>query len=126
MTADFTDKVALVTGAGSRMGRTTALLLAERGAAVTVVGRRAGKLDEVVAEIRQPGGEAHGIRINELQPGVIDSELTQANRSVAERGIPLGRIGASREIATAIAFLLAEDASYVTGAHLAVDGGFLA
>jgi NAD(P)-dependent dehydrogenase (short-subunit alcohol dehydrogenase family) len=71
-----------------------------------------------------------GIRVNELQPGVIDTEMTQGNpegaQRVAERGIPLGRLGTGDEIATAIAFLLSDDASYINGAHLAVDGGFLA
>lgn len=37
--------------------------------------------------------------------------------------MPLGRIGRSEEIATAVAFLLSDDASCITGAHLAVDGG---
>jgi NAD(P)-dependent dehydrogenase (short-subunit alcohol dehydrogenase family) len=71
-----------------------------------------------------------GIRFNELQPGVIDTEMTQADpegaQEVAERGIPLGRVGTGEEIATAVAFLLSDEASYINGAHLAVDGGFLA
>jgi NAD(P)-dependent dehydrogenase (short-subunit alcohol dehydrogenase family) len=241
-------RVALVTGAGSGMGRATAVLLAKRGNAVALVGRRATKLDEVVAEIQEAGGQAlaipgdvskaedveravaetvehfgglhyavnnagvaglqtptgelpleewrrvlsinldalfyglryeipamlasgggsivnissvfadlggpavqystakhgirgltrsaakeygtRGIRINELQPGIIESEMTAADpegtQRVAEHGVPMGRIGTGEEIAAAVAFLLSDEASYITGAHLAVDGGFLA
>jgi NAD(P)-dependent dehydrogenase (short-subunit alcohol dehydrogenase family) len=243
----FAGKAVLVTGGGSGMGRATAELLAQRGASVCVMGRRADKLDDVVSAICHEGGHAlavqgdtskpedvenavartvaefgalhyavnnagisgtflptadmpldvwrhtisinldgvfyglkyqipailkagggaivnvssvfadrggptveyciakhalrgltrtaakeyaaRGIRINELQPGVIDTEMTQGNlegvQKVVDRGIPLGRVGRGDEIATAIAFLLSDDASYITGAHLAVDGGFL-
>ena len=46
--------------------------------------------------------------------------------AVAATGIPLRRTGSGREIATVVAFLLSDEASYITGAHVAVDGGFLA
>ncbi len=73
---------------------------------------------------------ARGIRINELQPGVIDTPMIsqggeQENEQI-KQSIAAKRMGSGREIATAVAFLLSEDASYVVGAHLAVDGGFLA
>ena len=84
-------------------------------------------------DARQPScllnGAPRSACINELQPGAIDTEMTQGNpegvQKVVDRGIPLGRVGRGDEIATAIAFLLSDDASYITGAHLAVDGGFL-
>ncbi|MFE4682981.1 SDR family oxidoreductase [Streptomyces sp. NPDC056721] len=64
------------------------------------------------------------------RPGAPVTRLVPnlANRRghVAATGIPLGRIGAAEEIATTVAFLPSDDASYVTGAHLTVDGRFLA
>ena len=51
----------------------------------------------------------------------------QPRRGAEDRErIPARRVGTGREIATAVCFLLSDDASYITGAHLAVDGGFLA
>lgn len=70
----------------------------------------------------------HGIRINELQPGVIPVPRQQGNpKEVAKiaESIPARRLGTGLEVARAVCFLLSDEASYITGAHLAVDGGFL-
>ena len=74
----------------------------------------------------------HGIRINTVLPGAILTDMS-ANlvevgspmRSYYEGRIPLGRIGEPSEIAGPVAFLLSDDASYVTSAELLVDGGFI-
>lgn len=63
---------------------------------------------------------AQGIRMNNVLPGFIDS-LPAKEQRVAR--IPMKRYGTVREIADAVAFLLSEQASYITGQSLRVDGG---
>lgn len=73
-----------------------------------------------------------GIRINAVCPGPIDTALVGFAKQfpvVVEewnRNIPMGRIGRAEEIAGAVAFLCSEDASYITGAMLVIDGGLTA
>jgi NAD(P)-dependent dehydrogenase (short-subunit alcohol dehydrogenase family) len=71
------------------------------------------------------------IRSNIIHPGIVDTPLqapylTEALRKEFEAGIPLGRIAQPREIAHVALFLASDESSYVTGAELVVDGGFLA
>ncbi len=72
----------------------------------------------------------NGIRVNAVAPGPIDTPLARAvhtddvRRQWKER-VPQRRYGTPREVAGVIAFLLAEDASYINGQILAVDGGFV-
>ncbi len=72
----------------------------------------------------------HGIRVNALAPGPIDTEETRARLWPTEEmreqllgRIPLGRFGSEEEIANACAYLVSDFAAYVTGDVLTVDGG---
>jgi len=70
-----------------------------------------------------------GIRVNVVQPGAIHTEDHDPSpEALARRGatVPLGRVGYPEDIAGAVLFLASDDASYVTGVTLPVDGGMLA
>ncbi len=68
-----------------------------------------------------------GITVNAVAPGYIDTEMVQSvPANVLERivgAIPVGRLGKAEEIAACVAFLAREDASFITGACLTVNGG---
>jgi len=74
----------------------------------------------------------HGIRVNSLSPGPVMTPLQQeiystpALLAARNRGIPMNRHGEPEEIGKAAVFLASDDASYVTGENLSVDGGSLA
>jgi 3alpha(or 20beta)-hydroxysteroid dehydrogenase len=71
-----------------------------------------------------------GIRVNSVYPGFVDTPLTQANDPAVNAAIigvtPLARAGRPIEIAYGCLFLASDEAGFVTGADLAVDGGYLA
>jgi len=72
----------------------------------------------------------HRIAVNAIAPAQIDTRLTrglpESARSRRTARIPMGRFGEPEEVARAALFLASDDASFVTGHTLAVDGGYLA
>jgi len=101
--SSFTDRVALVTGGAAGIGKDVALALGESGVSVVVA----------------PGFTDTGMFAD---AGVTASERTEAH----VRGFhPMGRFGESKEIADAIRWLRSNEASYVTGTVLPVDGGYM-
>ncbi|MGK9166641.1 SDR family oxidoreductase [Inquilinus limosus] len=70
----------------------------------------------------------YGITVNGVEPGNILTEGMQQHRSaefiaMMERAVPLGRLGTPRDVAAAVAFLASDDAAYITGTTIVVDGG---
>ncbi|MFF3958551.1 SDR family NAD(P)-dependent oxidoreductase [Streptomyces sp. NPDC001890] len=72
-----------------------------------------------------------GIRVNSVSPGYIDTEMYRGTnvdpeadaRNAAQ--VPLGTVGHADEVAAAVAFLASDDASYITGQDLVIDGGLV-
>ncbi|WP_433868768.1 SDR family NAD(P)-dependent oxidoreductase [Saccharopolyspora sp. CA-218241] len=70
-----------------------------------------------------------GVRVNSVHPGLVDTPLLHSGdpRFVEEslRSVPAGRLATPEEVARAVAFLLSDDASYINGTELVVDGGLV-
>ena len=70
-----------------------------------------------------------GVRVNCIAPGVIDTRMmdehSEETKQLLAEETPLGRLGTGEDVARAAAFLLSDDASFITGQVLGVDGGYL-
>jgi NAD(P)-dependent dehydrogenase (short-subunit alcohol dehydrogenase family) len=70
-----------------------------------------------------------GVRVNAVAPGLIDAGMSEPIyadpevRQARESKVPLGRLGRAEDVARAVLFLASDDAAYVTGQNLLVDGG---
>jgi 3-oxoacyl-[acyl-carrier protein] reductase len=72
---------------------------------------------------------SHGIRINSVSPGVIDTVMLrqippQDREALLKEVPPVGRLGKPEDIAHMVAFLVSEDAAFITGQNYVVDGGW--
>jgi NAD(P)-dependent dehydrogenase (short-subunit alcohol dehydrogenase family) len=111
MTGRFTEKVAIVTGGASGIGPATARRLSQEGAKVAIAGLHTDRAEAVAAELVGQGG-----------PEAIGIGCDVASQEQVDRG----EVGRADEVAAAIAYLASDDARFVTGAALRVDGGRLA
>lgn len=75
----------------------------------------------------------HPVRVNSVHPGYVETALVAARfdqrpdrRGQVEQATPLGRLATPKEVAAAILYLASDEASYVTGSALTVDGGYTA
>jgi 3-oxoacyl-[acyl-carrier protein] reductase len=66
---------------------------------------------------------SHGITVNAVAPGVIDTPMTRAVPGLPQP--PVGRNGTPHEVAALIAFLASDDAAYITGQVITIDGGLI-
>lgn len=70
---------------------------------------------------------SRGITVNAVAPGFIETDMTRSMSEAALKAglaaVPMGRIGSARDVANAVAFLASDEAGYITGCTLKVDGG---
>jgi NAD(P)-dependent dehydrogenase (short-subunit alcohol dehydrogenase family) len=74
-------------------------------------------------------GANFNIRVNTVSPGLIETDMIEPYPEDLKNSlintIPLGRTGQPEEVASVVAFLASEDASYITGANIPINGGML-
>jgi len=86
-------KVALITGGGTGIGRSTALVFAREGAKVVVVGRRLEKLQEVVAEIKTAGGEAVAVTCDVSRAADVQSAVAKVVEAFGKLNVLVNNAG---------------------------------
>lgn len=78
------------------------------------------------------GKAGNGVRVNTIHPGFIETGMTrdrlskEAARTWSINRTPIGRLGQPQDIANGVLYLASDESSFVTGAELVIDGGFLA
>ncbi len=113
----------------ARYGRIISLssVVALRGNAgqINYCASKAGIIGMTKSLARELGGR--GVTVNAVAPGFIDTDMTaalpEAARAAMLDGIPAGRAGTPEDVAAAVAFLASDEAGYITGQVLGVDGG---
>jgi len=120
--SDMNNKVALVTGASSGIGRATAKLFAEKGAKVVVAARRLDELESLVSEIQSQGGEATAIQTDICKVAEVERMVDHAIKTFGRLDYAVNNAGIEGRFAS-ITELSEEDWDQVLGINL--KGTFL-
>jgi 3-oxoacyl-[acyl-carrier protein] reductase len=110
---------------GARWGRivNVSSVVAERGnpGQANYAAAKAGLLGFTRTLAREMARK--GVTCNAVTPGVIETDMTADLSDGLAKAVPAGRMGRPEEVAAAVAFLVSDEAAYVNGATLSVDGG---
>lgn len=130
---NFDKKVVFLTGGNSGIGATTVDLFVKIGGVMAGADYSASKAAVIcLTKSLAKAGAPHGIRANSIAPAGINTPMVdqyhkkfpdKVKESIASK--PLGRFGEAIEVAHTILFLASEEASYITGACVDVNGGML-
>jgi NAD(P)-dependent dehydrogenase (short-subunit alcohol dehydrogenase family) len=128
MTGRLENRVAIVTGAGSvgpgwGNGKAIAVLFAREGARIFAVDINPNAAQETVDTIRAEGGEATAHTADVANAADVEALVARCVVEIRERQCPTGRMGDAWDVAYAALFLASDEAKYITGHNLVVDGG---
>src|SRR5437588_140217 len=120
-------RVAVVTGGTRGIGRAISEGLQKAGYKVAANYAAAKSGIHGFTKALAQEGAPKGITVNAIAPGYIDTEMVRAvPANVLEKivaRIPVGRLGHAEEIARGVLFLVADDAGFITGSTLSINGG---
>src|SRR5215831_14780360 len=136
----FRDKVALISGAGSGIGRATAQMIGAEGGTVVGVDLDQTAVEQIMDGIRRAGGTAHALVANALEAADVAraiapsrtlseriharwEQMSEAEQAAEIARTPLRRIAQPEDQARVICFLASADADFVTGVTIDVTGG---
>jgi len=112
----------IVTGAAQGIGRAVALHVASPGVHLAVWDVKRDGVEETAKLCHEKGAAARAWTVDVGDADAIEAAVSAFERASGAR-IPMGRIGRPEDIAAVVAFLLSDDAGYMTGQSVAANGG---